>query len=138
MHVCVPVCVCVCVCVCGVCVCVCVCERVRERERERESDSPIAISGLVILQGLHRIVSRASPSPRVWSTSHHGFVSICHDFLGVLTTNDAHRRSCGARILTVQMHTRYGTRRIVRPEQRHGLPQTASNYYSHLVLLAHC
>ena len=46
--------------------------------------------------------------------------------------------SCCARILTVHMHTRYGARRIVRPEQPHGLPQTASNYYSHLVLLAHC
>ena len=42
-----------------------------------------------------QLVSRASPSPRegrVWSTSHHGFVSVCHDFLGVLTINDAHRR----------------------------------------------
>ena len=41
------------------------------------------------------LVSRASPFPRegrVWSTSHRGFVSVCHDFLGVLTTNDAHRR----------------------------------------------
>ena len=47
------------------------------------------------LQTEKRVVSRASPSPhegRVWSTSHHGFVSVCHDFLGVLTTNDAHRR----------------------------------------------
>ena len=61
---------------------------------------------------VRRLVSRANPSPRegrVWSTSHHGFVSVCHDFLGVLTTNDAHRRvvaravlDCAcARILTI-------------------------------------
>ena len=61
------------------------------------------------------LVSRASPRPspregRVWSTSHHGFnfVIVCHDFLGVLTTNDAHRhvvaRACCARILTVHAH----------------------------------
>ena len=57
------------------------------------------------------LVSRASPSPRegrVWSTSHHGFVSVCHDFLGVLTTNDAHRRVVARAVhavLTVHMHT---------------------------------
>ena len=28
---------------------------------------------------------------RAWSTLHCGFVNVCHDFLGVLTTNDAHR-----------------------------------------------
>ena len=53
------------------------------------------------------VVSRASPSPRegrVWSTSHHGFVSVCHDFLGVLTTNDAHLRVV-ARAIAIYIST---------------------------------
>ena len=54
------------------------------------------------------LVSRASPSPRegrVWSTSHHGFVSVCHDFLGVLTTNDAHRRVVAVARAVLCTHT---------------------------------
>ena len=97
-----------------------------------------------------RIVSRASPSPRegrVWSTSHHGFVSVCHDFLGVLTTNDAHRR-----VVARAVHAYYtnranaysvwrapnGPARTASRLTARAYAQTASNYYSHFVLLAHC
>ena len=46
----------------------------------------------VISLGIGLYASQPLPREgRVWSTSHHGFVSVCHDFLGVLTTNDAHR-----------------------------------------------
>ena len=62
---------------------------------------------------------------RDWSTSHCGFVSICQEFLGVLTTHDAHRHtvppvpstSCCA-CMQPRCIALYGMHGIVQPEQR--------------------
>ena len=58
---------------------------------------------------------------RVWSISHCGFVSICQEFLGVLTTHNVHR--CTVYLVLCTYANRvalrlYGARQIVQPEQR--------------------
>ena len=59
---------------------------------------------------------------RVWSTSHHGFVSVCHDFLGVLTTNDAHRRVVANRAHAYSVWRAYGAPNVTKIRaRRYGL-----------------
>ena len=81
---------------------------------------------------------------RVWSTSCCSFVSLCHDFLGILITNDVYwctippravhtcQLCCMHTVLHCMAHAKWSGQN--NAEKRHSLLQSASNYWSHLVL----